>query len=121
MDSSTWSLGKRWAELHAIYAYGTTPETIYQEKLGTKPITDVTMDGGKQTIRTREESIKKGAEDMIHEFDIQQEADRLLLTTYVPASVVIDADMQILHVRGHTSPYLEPAPGRANFHAQMGP
>jgi two-component system CheB/CheR fusion protein len=43
--------------------------------------------------------------------EIQQEADRLLLTHYAPASVLIDAEMEILQVRGHTSPYLELAPG----------
>ena len=54
-----------------------------------------------------EETIKGG--------DLQQEADRLLLANYTPASVVIDADMEILHVRGHTSPYLELAPGKAGL------
>ena len=54
-----------------------------------------------------EETIKVG--------DLQQEADRLLLANYTPASVVIDADMEILHVRGHTSPYLELAPGKAGL------
>lgn len=65
---------------------------------------------------TWEESMYKRAEEKMNALTIQQEADRLLLTTYVPASVVIDADMQILHIRGHISPYLEPAPGKANFH-----
>ena len=45
----------------------------------------------------------------------QKEADTLLLEHYVPASVVIDADMEILQFRGHTSPYLEPASGKASF------
>lgn len=53
---------------------------------------------------------------MMKTFDVQQETDRLLLATYVPASVVIDTEMQILYVRGHISPYLEPAPGKANLH-----
>ena len=54
-----------------------------------------------------EETIKGG--------DLQQEADRLLLANFTPASVVIDADMEILHVRGHTSPYLELASGKAGL------
>ena len=54
-----------------------------------------------------EETVKGG--------DLQQEADRLLLANYTPASVVIDADMEILHVRGHTSPYLELASGKAGL------
>jgi two-component system, chemotaxis family, CheB/CheR fusion protein len=51
----------------------------------------------------------------IHEFDIQKETDRLLLARYAPACVVIDAQMQILQFRGHTSLYLEPASGKASL------
>jgi two-component system, chemotaxis family, CheB/CheR fusion protein len=54
-------------------------------------------------------------EETRKEFDLQQEADHVLLTNYAPASVVIDRDMEILYVRGHTSPYLEIASGRASF------
>ena len=48
-------------------------------------------------------------------FDLQREADHLLVARYAPASVVVDADLQILHVRGHTGSYLELAPGQANL------
>ena len=47
--------------------------------------------------------------------DILQEADRLRLTHDVPASVVIDANQEIVQVRGQTSPYLELAAGHATF------
>lgn len=47
--------------------------------------------------------------------DFQQEVDRLLLANYVPASVVVDAEMNILQVRGHTGPYLELAPGKTSL------
>ncbi|HBE28297.1 MAG TPA: histidine kinase, partial [Ktedonobacter sp.] len=53
-------------------------------------------------------------EDSVREFDLQKETDRLL-ATYAPASVVIDAEMEIRHFRGYTSPYLEPATGRASL------
>ena len=49
------------------------------------------------------------------ELDIQQEADHLLLARYAPASVLIDTQMEILQFRGHTSPYLEPASGKASL------
>jgi two-component system CheB/CheR fusion protein len=48
-------------------------------------------------------------------FDVQHEADQLLLANYAPASVVVDTNLEILHVRGHTSPYLELAPGKVSF------
>ena len=49
------------------------------------------------------------------EGDLQQEADHLLLARYAPASVVVDAQMEIRYVRGHTSPYLEQAQGPASL------
>jgi len=42
-------------------------------------------------------------------FDLQKETDRLL-AHFAPASAVIDAQMEILHFRGNTDPYLGPAP-----------
>jgi two-component system CheB/CheR fusion protein len=47
-------------------------------------------------------------------FDVQ-ETERLLLARYAPASVIIDAEMEILHFRGRTSPYVEPATGQASL------
>jgi two-component system CheB/CheR fusion protein len=44
-----------------------------------------------------------------------READRVLLTRFTPAGVVIDEEMEILQFRGRTSAYLEPAPGTASF------
>ncbi|HET8841863.1 MAG TPA: hypothetical protein VFN35_10365 [Ktedonobacteraceae bacterium] len=38
-------------------------------------------------------------------WDILQEADRVLLANFPPASVVIDANQEIFQVRGQTSPY----------------
>ena len=47
--------------------------------------------------------------------DLLQEVDRLLLSKYAPAGVLIDEAAEILQFRGHTSPYLEPAPGAASL------
>ena len=54
-------------------------------------------------------------EESIRAFDIQKETDRLLLARYAPASVVIDAEMEILQFRGPIHPYLQPASGKASF------
>jgi two-component system CheB/CheR fusion protein len=43
--------------------------------------------------------------------DVQREADRLVLAEYAPAGAIIDDDMNIVQVRGHTAPYLELSPG----------
>ena len=47
--------------------------------------------------------------------DAQKEAERLLLTRYAPASVLINGDFDILQFRGNTGAYLTPAPGRASL------
>jgi two-component system CheB/CheR fusion protein len=47
--------------------------------------------------------------------DLQQEAERLILTAYGPPGVIINQDMQILHFRGQTGPYIEPSPGNASL------
>ncbi|MFN2533290.1 MAG: chemotaxis protein CheB [Pyrinomonadaceae bacterium] len=49
------------------------------------------------------------------ELDAQKEADRITLSRYAPAGVLINADLEVLQFRGMTSPYLSPAPGRASF------
>ena len=48
------------------------------------------------------------------DFDLQKAADRIVLERLAPVGVVIDNDLEILHFRGQTSLYLEPAPGRAS-------
>lgn len=41
--------------------------------------------------------------------------DQLLLANYVPASVIINYDMEILQFRGATAHYMEQGPGKATF------
>src|SRR5881628_1279014 len=47
--------------------------------------------------------------------DLQQQVDRILLSKYAPAGVLVNEAAEILQFRGHTSPYLEPAPGQASL------
>ena len=48
-------------------------------------------------------------------FDYQKEADRIVLSKYTPPGVVVNEHLDILQFRGHTGPYLEPAPGSASL------
>jgi two-component system, chemotaxis family, CheB/CheR fusion protein len=48
------------------------------------------------------------------DLDLQKEADQIVLDWYAPAGIVINNDLEILHFRGQTSPYLESAPGKAS-------
>lgn len=47
--------------------------------------------------------------------DLEKEADRIVWERYAHAGLVVNNDLQILLVRGDTSPYLRLAPGRAAF------
>lgn len=47
---------------------------------------------------------------------IEKEADNLLLSHYVPASVVVNKDLNIIRFQGNTALYLRPASGRASLH-----
>jgi two-component system CheB/CheR fusion protein len=48
-------------------------------------------------------------------FDLQRKADLVLQSKYSPPAVVVNREFQILHFRGHTGFYLEPAPGLASL------
>ena len=48
-------------------------------------------------------------------FELNKEADRILLAKYAPVAVVINEDMEVVQSRGHVGLYLELAPGRANL------
>lgn len=47
--------------------------------------------------------------------DVQREADRLLLSKYVPSAVVVNDNLEILQTRGRTNRYLELPTGRASL------
>ena len=47
--------------------------------------------------------------------DLLRETDRLVLARYAPAGVIIDDTLKILHFRGQTGAFLEPAPGEASL------
>jgi two-component system CheB/CheR fusion protein len=53
--------------------------------------------------------------EALQEVDIEKETDRLLLSRYVPASVLVNKDLQVLRFHGATSNYLQPATGRASL------
>jgi two-component system CheB/CheR fusion protein len=47
--------------------------------------------------------------------DFEKTVDKILLSRFVPASVLVNSDFEILQFRGSTGKYLEPAPGRASL------
>lgn len=47
--------------------------------------------------------------------DLEKEADRIVWDRYAHAGIVVNNELQILHFRGDSSRYLQPAPGKATF------
>ncbi len=47
--------------------------------------------------------------------DLQRAADRIVISRYAPAGVLVDSDLNILQFRGKTAAFLEPAQGQASL------
>ncbi len=58
---------------------------------------------------------KSANEGSWSDVDLQRAADQIVLNKYAPVGVVINDQMEIVHFRGQTSAYLEPAPGKASL------
>jgi two-component system CheB/CheR fusion protein len=63
----------------------------------------------------RDVSGSAGKLDAQSRFDVQKEADRIVLDQYAPAGIVVNENLHILHFRGQCSPYLSPPPGQASL------
>jgi two-component system CheB/CheR fusion protein len=51
----------------------------------------------------------------LHGIDVRRHSDQLLLRKYTPAAVLVNDSLDIVQFRGHTGPFLEPAPGAARL------
>lgn len=91
---------------------------IYQKKSVPSPVTFGLTIGGHESTEGRPEKPHhpvKEEEVTKPPADVQREADRLLLTKYVPSAVVVNDDLDILQSRGRTNRYLELPTGRASL------
>lgn len=48
-------------------------------------------------------------------FDVQREADRIVVNHYAPAGLIANDSLQILHFRGQVASFLSPSPGEASL------
>jgi len=58
--------------------------------------------------------INKAFRGVINKDDFQKSGDEILLSKYVPAGVIVNAEMDIVQFRGATGMWLEPSPGKPN-------
>src|SRR5712692_5632215 len=85
---------------------------IYVKKAGASRLTHAFPPGRREERRPGDQ---RALEVSVPGSSVHREADRVLLTKYAPASVLVNADMEVLQFRGETGPYLAPAPGKASL------
>ncbi|WP_159473709.1 chemotaxis protein CheB [Dyadobacter sp. 3J3] len=70
------------------------------------------------TERKEEQAVKKGIKeakaDMPHT-GFRKTAEAILLSKYTPASVIVNDQMDIVHIHGIITPFLEPSPGKPTY------
>ncbi len=91
---------------------------IYQKKAVPSPVTfGLTVDdhGDLGHEQRKPARMAREEEQVKAPVDVQREADRLLLSRYVPSAVVVNDSLEILQTRGRTSRYLELPAGRASL------
>jgi two-component system CheB/CheR fusion protein len=89
---------------------------VYCKKPASIPMVDVGFSIKPWSDRKVEPPRQPMAGPVFHpQINIQREADRVALNRYVPPSVLINPELQVLHFRGDTSAYLKPPSGRPSF------
>jgi len=98
-----------------IFELADRKSKIYQKRAVPSPVTfGLTLSapaekGADKPPRLKDEEPAKPPADM------QREADRLLLTKYVPSAVVVTDDLEIVQSRGRTNNFLELPTGQASL------
>ncbi|HEX8926322.1 MAG TPA: PAS domain-containing protein, partial [Terriglobales bacterium] len=93
-------------------------QKIYQKKLVPTPITfgfsftprDYQFEESERHVQNT-----KPPEPARTPGDLQREADRLLLSRYAPPSVIVNEQLEIVQIKGHTGNFLELPSGKASL------
>jgi len=91
---------------------------IYQKKSVSSPVTfglTINTAAPVELEPERPARNEKEPEQPKTPLDVQREADRLLLSKYVPSAVVVNDALEIVQTRGRTSRYLELPTGKASL------
>ena len=65
--------------------------------------------------RRRAAPLRAPAPELWDGVDVRKEVDRILLSKYSPAGVVVDEDLEVIEIRGKASPYLTLPVGKVSF------
>ena len=92
---------------HRIYAKRETARKPYLFPAGARGSSRGRA-SGRQRRRGAGSGMWRGA-------DVRKEVDRILLSKYSPAGVVVDEDLEVTEIRGKASPYLTLPVGKVSF------
>src|SRR6202165_2876737 len=92
---------------HKIYCRKSAASGLHLDFAASRYSTEAGIIAGGKEAQRRDGSVRLS--------DLHKGADRILLTKYAPAAVVINDDVEVLESRGHVGRYLALAPGRASF------
>ncbi|HEY1202569.1 MAG TPA: CheR family methyltransferase, partial [Niastella sp.] len=91
-------------------------QKLYVKKAISQPLPFDFFNRPTRTPVMQQSFIEKPGSAPNTDVDVEKETDKLLLSRYVPASVVVNKDLQILRFHGPISDYLQPAAGKASLH-----
>jgi two-component system CheB/CheR fusion protein len=100
--------------LAGLYAAGDKKQKVYFKKAGVvsqPPNLEMNPLSIDEAAAVPAKAPVPGTRDI----ELFRQADRLLLTKFSPAAVLVDENLEILQFRGDTSRYLTPASGRASL------
>jgi len=85
---------------------------IYQKKRTATRLLTYFTDADYLSRRMEESNSPRAAESV---FTVEKEVERLLTSRYLPPSVVVNEQMEIVQIHGRTGDFLEPAAGHPTF------
>jgi two-component system, chemotaxis family, CheB/CheR fusion protein len=89
---------------------------IYGKKEGTvRGLFDMQYKSGEKEIAVKTGFLNTGNKKVNQINELDKTIDDLLLSKYIPASVVVNNELDIIQFRGSTGIYLEPSPGKASL------
>jgi len=87
-------------------------DKIYSRKSASGNFIPIATERKEEELEKRD---KKTRQSEVFQTDFRKSAETLLLSKYTPASVIVNEQMDIVHIHGNTSPFLEPSQGKPTF------
>jgi two-component system CheB/CheR fusion protein len=87
-------------------------DKIYQKRKTTARLTTYFANDDYLPIRAGDAKLARG---LLPAFSVEREVEHLLVNRFVPASIVVNDQMEIVQFQGKTGAYLEPPAGQPSF------